>query len=98
MLPLENQKLAQKPAQVHERHLAAKIWKNISVCGAVIYWAVGYAFAYGVLDNDPNGVNKFIGSKYFFTWVKIQVKIQVELIADDSLLIRYKPVKPHKPL
>ena len=27
-------------------------------CGAVIYWAVGYAFAYGVLDNDPNGVNK----------------------------------------
>ena len=27
-------------------------------CGAVIYWAVGYAFAYGTLDNDPNGVNK----------------------------------------
>ena len=27
-------------------------------CGAVIYWAVGYAFAYGVLDNDPSGVNK----------------------------------------
>ena len=54
-------------------------WQNISVCGAVIYWAVGYAFAYGVLDNDPNGVNKFIGSKYFFTWVRKFGKLSVKL-------------------
>merc|ERR1712176_913599 len=35
-------------------------------CGAVIYWAVGYAFAYG--DFEPaSKSNPFIGHKYFFS-------------------------------
>jgi len=37
--------------------------------GAVVYWAVGYAFAYGDVSEDhPQfGANKFIGFKYFFS-------------------------------
>ena len=54
------------------------------VCGALSYWAVGWAFAYGTLDNPnphnltlPNSefnTNKFIGSKYFFSLVYLIFK------------------------
>ena len=36
------------------------------VCGAVIYWAIGYAFAYGGKDTGT-ATDAFIGSKYFFS-------------------------------
>ena len=36
------------------------------VCGAVIYWVVGYGFAYGSKGVDAN-TDAFIGSKYFFS-------------------------------
>merc|ERR1712048_32879 len=35
-------------------------------CGAVIYWAIGYAFAYGSKGTNTS-TDAFIGSKYFFS-------------------------------
>ena len=37
------------------------------VVGAIVYWAFGYAFAYGVVEDDPYNINSFIGYRYFFT-------------------------------
>ena len=36
------------------------------VCGAVIYWVLGYGFAYGS-KGTGTATDAFIGSKYFFS-------------------------------
>ena len=47
----------------------ARYKNSILVIGAIVYWAFGYAFAYGDVDkNHPqSSANRFIGFKFFFS-------------------------------
>ena len=42
---------------------------NFLVIGAIVYWAFGFAFAYGDVDESHphSSANRFIGFKYFFS-------------------------------
>ena len=49
--------------------------KIILVIGALIYWSIGFAFAYGDVspDHPQAAANKFIGFNYFFSSVFIYI-------------------------
>jgi|ERR1711939_155353 len=55
---------------VRSKNVTNILIKNVldMFCGAFVYWAVGYAFAYGNTDDvEVNGANRFIGNKFFFS-------------------------------
>ena len=54
---------------VRQKNVVNILIKNILDClkGAIIWWACGFAFAYGDLSPVPSAANKFIGHQYFFT-------------------------------
>eukprot|EP00283_Hemiselmis_rufescens_P003764 CAMPEP_0173428068 /NCGR_PEP_ID=MMETSP1357-20121228/7109_1 /TAXON_ID=77926 /ORGANISM="Hemiselmis rufescens, Strain PCC563" /LENGTH=86 /DNA_ID=CAMNT_0014392021 /DNA_START=1 /DNA_END=257 /DNA_ORIENTATION=+ len=53
---------------VRQKNSANIMMKNTVdlALGALLYWAFGYALAYGVDPNDPTNVNPFCGTGQFF--------------------------------
>ncbi len=53
---------------VRSKNVVNILIKNVLDCfiGGIIYWAVGFAFAYGD-TSPPSAANKFIGHKFFFS-------------------------------
>jgi len=53
---------------VRQKNSANIMMKNAVdlALGAILYWAFGYALAYGVDPSDPDNVNPFVGTGNFF--------------------------------